>query len=112
MRAVRATILILCLVVTGCSGDDGDGTSASTDSVADTSTTDASPATTTTEAEPEVEAFAGVDVASGDQHACALDPDGAAWCWGYNNQGQLGDGTGESSSAPVAVALRSPNIVT
>ena len=43
-------------------------------------------------------------VAAGDQHACGLYADGAAYCWGYNEMGQLGDGTNEDSSSPVAVA--------
>jgi alpha-tubulin suppressor-like RCC1 family protein len=37
-------------------------------------------------------------------HACALKPDGAAWCWGSNDIGQLGDGSTTNSSTPVAVA--------
>lgn len=99
MRTMRAVILGLCLVATACSGDDD---AATTTTPADDTTTTRDPGTTTTEAL--VEAFQGTDLASGDQHACALDSDGAAWCWGYNLQGQLGDGTGETSSSPVAVA--------
>ena len=34
-----------------------------------------------------------VAVALGDTHACALADDGRIFCWGTNDQGQLGDGT-------------------
>jgi alpha-tubulin suppressor-like RCC1 family protein len=37
-------------------------------------------------------------------HGCALAGDGTAWCWGSNNDGQLGDGSGVTSQLPVAVA--------
>jgi alpha-tubulin suppressor-like RCC1 family protein len=35
--------------------------------------------------------------------SCAIDPDKAVWCWGANDQGQLGDGTTTNRPAPVRV---------
>jgi len=43
-------------------------------------------------------------VSAGDQHTCARKTDGTLWCWGYNNFGQLGDGTNTSRNFPVQVA--------
>lgn len=34
-----------------------------------------------------------VDLDVGMAHACAVDIEGAVWCWGRNDAGQLGDGT-------------------
>jgi alpha-tubulin suppressor-like RCC1 family protein len=44
-------------------------------------------------------------VAAGERHACALDAEGAVWCWGENDYGQLGDGTRTSHVVPARVAL-------
>jgi alpha-tubulin suppressor-like RCC1 family protein len=38
------------------------------------------------------------DIALGNFHSCALWVDGSASCWGYNNDGELGNGTIDSSA--------------
>lgn len=42
-------------------------------------------------------------VATGSAHACGIAASGAVYCWGYNQFGQLGDGTTVSRSSPVPV---------
>jgi alpha-tubulin suppressor-like RCC1 family protein len=42
-------------------------------------------------------------IAVGIDHACGLADDGAVWCWGRNDYGQLGDGTTTDRWTPVAV---------
>jgi hypothetical protein len=45
-----------------------------------------------------------VDLASGRQHSCGLTSEGTAYCWGDNDQGQLGNGTQADSIRPGAVS--------
>jgi hypothetical protein len=44
-------------------------------------------------------------LSAGTNHVCGIATNGAAWCWGINRAGQLGNGaTGGASATPVAVA--------
>jgi alpha-tubulin suppressor-like RCC1 family protein len=43
-------------------------------------------------------------ITTGGAHTCALMADSTAWCWGNNDDGQLGDGTHTERPAPVAVS--------
>lgn len=42
-------------------------------------------------------------IATGGSHTCALTHVGEVWCWGANDQGQIGSGGGSGSSVPVLV---------
>jgi alpha-tubulin suppressor-like RCC1 family protein len=43
-------------------------------------------------------------VSDGLGHTCAVKTDGTVWCWGWNIDGQLGDGTTTDSPFPVQVS--------
>jgi alpha-tubulin suppressor-like RCC1 family protein len=47
--------------------------------------------------------FKSVSAAVGG-HACGITMTGAAYCWGLNGSGQLGNGTKKNSNVPVAVS--------
>lgn len=44
-----------------------------------------------------------VEVTASLRDTCAVTRSGTAWCWGYGEGGQLGDGLGTSSATPVQV---------
>lgn len=46
-----------------------------------------------------------VAIGGGHTHSIALTSDGQIFAWGYNQNGQLGNGTGANSSVPVAVNM-------
>lgn len=46
-----------------------------------------------------------VQVAAGDGFSCGADQHGGLWCWGRGQHGQLGDGQGRTSAAPVEVVV-------
>jgi alpha-tubulin suppressor-like RCC1 family protein len=48
--------------------------------------------------------LAFASLTAGGNHSCALTSGGAAYCWGQNQYGQLGDGSTSHRSTPVAVA--------
>ena len=54
------------------------------------------------------------DIEAGDKHSCALDESGTAYCWGADDEGQLGNGGSGASSVPVRVQglPRPPTAVT
>jgi prepilin-type N-terminal cleavage/methylation domain-containing protein len=48
--------------------------------------------------------FTATQISAGGSHSCAVLTDGTAMCWGYNNYGQLGDGTTTDRFTPVDVS--------
>ena len=52
-----------------------------------------------------------VAISAGESHTCAVTDDEAIMCWGYNNHGQLGDGTFLSKNSPIVVSVTNLNPV-
>lgn len=106
--------LVLTVVLVAACGGGDDGEAAPTTASPPTSGAPTTEPPTTTEplattappttVAPEVAPFVVDQVAAGDQHTCAVDADGGAWCWGESTGGELGDGTGEPTAVPVRVA--------
>ncbi|MBI5177804.1 MAG: FecR domain-containing protein [Nitrospinae bacterium] len=54
-------------------------------------------------ARPQTAAVARLQFTGGARHSIYLKADGSVWTWGYNNQGELGDGTDDERLIPVRV---------
>jgi alpha-tubulin suppressor-like RCC1 family protein len=48
--------------------------------------------------------FSGVSTGPVGKHTCGITPANRIYCWGYNADGQLGDGTTTNRPAPVKVS--------
>ena len=44
-------------------------------------------------------------VSAGDQYSLAIDEDGNLWSWGYNHNGELGDGTTGEKNVPTKITI-------
>ena len=52
-----------------------------------------------------IDAYAWASVDSGSNHTCGTRITHELWCWGLNDQGQLGNGTTANSSNPHRVGV-------
>ena len=50
-------------------------------------------------------------VAMGASHGCTVSTTGRLWCWGFNNAGQVGNGTTDMVASPVEISLPSDRLV-
>ncbi len=80
-----------------CWGYNGDGQLGNDDSEAASQTT---PVAVLAGAMP---AGAVQSITAGSYHTCAIASDDKAYCWGYNGDGQLGNGNTDSQTTPSAV---------
>ena len=47
-------------------------------------------------------------LSAGSEHVCALTATGTVYCWGYNANGQLGNGSTTNANTPTAIAAGAP----
>lgn len=47
-------------------------------------------------------------ITAGEEHSCAIDDQGLAYCWGQNRSGELGDGSQVNRALPTALASLPP----
>src|SRR5262249_24922050 len=55
----------------------------------------------------------GTSVASasiGAAHSCVLKNDGTVWCWGFNGEGEVGDGTTTTRSPPTWISFDTQSV--
>lgn len=95
-------LVLFVVAVAACSGDGNEPSVATPVPTTSMTTTSMQPATSTTT--PPGEGFRPDSLTVGDEHACALDDEGRAWCWGYGDSGRLGDGSGGDAATPKLVA--------
>jgi alpha-tubulin suppressor-like RCC1 family protein len=107
---ISGSVLTLMIIgalaeIGGFSADQNAGSAPSATSVVLVST---APAETTTPPTPPTlmptKKASDLLLSAGDRHTCVLTNSTAVKCWGYNNNGELGDGTFESRSTPVQVS--------
>lgn len=87
-------------------GQVGDGSTATTGTptiVAGGHTFRTDPAVIFPSPSPDFPLPPGPFIAAGHDHTCAVATDGETYCWGLNQDGQLGDNTRTSSTVPLAV---------
>lgn len=95
-----------CALTTGgaayCWGDNGAGQLGTGSTTGPESCRYSFPCSTTPAAVTGGHLFSALS--AGDAHTCAVTSAGAAYCWGDNSRGQLGNGAKSNSSSPVPVS--------
>lgn len=99
---MRPRLALAALALAACRpGVPARGASAASDPKA-TAVPPTTPTPAGTRTPPSLQRVPGRLVA-GDEFTCVLDEAGAAWCWGNNDRGQLGNGSELPSARPVRV---------